>query len=431
MYTRRRGAWLALVTLAAGTLFVATHGAHAHPFDTWGFGSRSIGMGGGATATASDVDGVYYNPATTVRSGGFVVGVGFLLADDALEVNGRDASLATTSLLQVGLAAPLPLGEALKDRLFFAVAVVLPSTGLYDIDQRDDEAIAFPMWGARNRRLVLSATLAGRITDWLSLGAGVALLPDVQGSVHVNLLSGGGENATRVQVDYDLGLVAGVLLEPLEWLAFGLTYRMGHATEVDLPVEAEVLSGVPAISARVVAPAYALPHEVAFGFQFKPSECLILGFDVTWYDYSQFAYSSPSVTAFDADGEVIRQTVPAAQRMSDTWAVRLGGEWRALEWLAVRAGYGYVPTPFPAQRGASNLLDAHRSVISLGLGFDIPRRLMWEGVERLAFDIHGQLHALSSRAVEKQEIMTDNPGYPTISLAGVTWSVGLTLTAVF
>ena len=400
--------------------------AAAHPFDTWGFTSRAAAMASAGTATATDLDATYYNPAAIGRTRHLVIGLGLLVADDFLQVDGEDAGIDTHVLFQVGLAAPLPLGEVMRDRLFLSLALALPHTGLFDVRQPDDRAVVFPFWDSRNRRLVLTAALAGRVFDWLYLGIGTALLPDVVGDVRLSLNPNAtdGDNSVRVKVDYDFAPTAGVLVEPLEWLAVGVTYRGEHATEVDLPVVADVGYPVPA---RVIAPAYALPHEVAMGVQVRPLEGLLATYDLTWYGYSSFRYSSPDLLLLDAGGDVSTERRAATQRMSDVWAHRLGAEWQALEWLVARAGYAWIPSPVPPQTGVTNLMDADRSVVSLGLGFDLPGRWLWTGVRRMSIDLHAQVHVLSERTFAKDAVMVGKPGYPTIGVSGGTFSAGLSL----
>jgi len=413
--------------------------AHAHPFDTWGFTSRDIAMGGAATASATDVDAAYYNPAAATRARALVVNLGLLVADDFLEILGLDtgaqgkprgaADLDPHVLFELGLATPIPLGEALKDRLFLTLAVALPYDGFYDVDQPDDEEITFPFWDARNRRIVLTAALAGRVFDWLSVGVGFTILPDVLGEVQISLTSDSARNAARVQVDYDFAATAGLLVEPLDWLAFGVAYRQAQGTTIDLPVEVNVFGGdASAVSARVTAPAYGLPHEVALGVQVRPIPSVTLAADVTWYDYSSFRYASPDVIVYGAE----TPERPAERvRMDDVWVPRLGAEWQALPWLAVRGGWSYAMSPVPRQARATNLLDADRNVVALGVGFDLPGEWLGDVVRRMSIDLHGQVAILRERQFEKTEFLPDNPGYPTVGVSGGTFSAGVNLRVWF
>lgn len=399
-------------------------GLSANPLDTYGFTSRVIALGGAGTAAATDVDATYYNPAAVTRTPALSAGIGFLFADDFLSVNDESAELDPHVYYHIGLATNLPLGTFLEDRIFIGVAIGLPHDGLYDVDQPDDENVNFVFWDNRNRRLVLSGVLAAQVVDWLSVGVGTTLLPDVTGRVQADLTSEEGNNATRVEVDYNFAVTAGLLLEPLDWLAVGVTYRGQQYTEILMPVDVEVAAGVPPVLAEVVAPAYSLPHEVAVGVSVNPLESLLLAADATWYDYSTFRYSSPDVTVLDREGEALQESQRALVEFSDVVALRMGAEWAVLPEVLLRAGYGFIPSPVPPQHGVTNLLDATRNTISVGVGLDAPHTWLWEGVSRLALDIHGQFSLLESRAFEKDVFAPDNPGFPTISMSGGTFSMG-------
>ena len=359
--------------------------ASANPFDVWGFGSRGIALGSAGTAAADGVGAGYYNPAAITRSRALSVCLGILVADDFLKSTGSQGSesgadIAASIHYQLGIAAPVPMGGVMKERIFVALAASFPQDEIYDVDLPDSRELSFPFWEARNRRLVLSASVAGRITDWLSASIGLTLLPDVAGDVQVNLLDSNGRNAGRIQVDYDLAPVAGLYVTPLPWLSLGVVYRGEHSTNINLPVAVEVLSGVPPVAATIVAPAYAQPHQVAVGVATRAFDGLLIAADLSWSNYSRFRYSSPSVTSFDTEGEVLQTGEVPVVQMSDTFSPRLGVEWEALGWLALRGGYGFVPSPVPPQTQSTNLLDAHRHVLSLGLGFDIPKSWLGDAV---------------------------------------------------
>jgi hypothetical protein len=132
------------------------------------------------------------------------------------------------------------------------------------------------------------------------------------------------------------------------------------------------------------------------------------------------------VTLYDASGDIIQESPAARTKFSDTFVPRGGIEWWVLPWLALRGGYAFVPSPVGYQGGVTNLLDAHRSVISTGVGFDIPGEHLWEGAPGLAIDLHAQVALLWERGFEKTAVMVENPGYPTVAFSGGTFSLGLT-----
>lgn len=426
---RLRWNWAPLLGALFLLALAAPRGAEASPFDTYGFTSRAIAMGGSVTAGTRDVDAAYYNPAGATRSVRPALAVGVLVADDFLKAGGESADLQTNVVLELGLATPLPFGTWAAEHLFVTLGAALPTSGIFDVALPDDESVAFPFWSARNRRLALQAALAVRAVDWLSLGVGFALLADVVGDVQVDLRGSRGYNALGVEIGYSLAPTAGVLVEPLPWLAVGLTYRGAHEMAIDLPVDVQVLDGVPSLVAAITASSYWMPHEVALGFEFRPLPTLRLTADLTWYHYGAFRYPSPDVRVYDIDGEVVQESLAEPLDFHDVWAPRFGVEWWALPWLAVRGGYGYANSPVPAQSGRTNLMDADRNVVSLGLGFALPAEWLWGGDGSLAIDLHAQLAILDRRTFEKTEYIPENPGFPNIGLSGGTFNAGLSIRA--
>ena len=406
----------------------ATPAGRANPLDTYGFGPRIMAMGGAGTAAATDVDAAYYNPAAATRVGLFALTLGSLYADDRLAVSGQDAQVDGTALVQLGLSTPIPGEGAMRRRIFLTVAATLPTSGIFDVRLPDDEALTFPFWGARNRRLALLGTAALRVTDWLSVGGGASLMATVDSAVDVALTGGQSDNSVGVQIGYHLAPVAGLLVEPWSWLAAGLTYRGRQSMPLRLPVDVEVLDGVAPVYASIRGVAFDTPQEVSVGVQTRPwpgaPRRLVLAADLTWAHYAETRYASPDVEVRDRGGEILRESRATPVTLLDTWSVRLGAEWAALPWLQLRAGWAWVPSPVPAQTGATNLLDADRQVLSAGVGLYVPESSLWSGVRALRVDLYGQLHVLSERTSEKAEFLPDNPGFPQVTLSGLTWSAG-------
>jgi len=104
---------------------------------------------------------------------------------------------------------------------------------------------------------------------------------------------------------------------------------------------------------------------------------------------------------------------------SDRWVPRIGAEYwgagfgptrvvhddaeRPLVRLPLRAGYAYEKSPVPDQSGITNLIDADRHSLTLGLGIELNRP--WEALGA-SFVLDG--HALFSFLPERQTIK-ENP----------------------
>lgn len=401
--------------------------AVAHPLDALGLGSRSSAMGSAVTAGVDREVAAHYNPAGVVGGSRTAVSLGMNRQAAHLEVDGQELPTDPSLLWELGLAVPLPLPPALDgQRLGLGVVAVLPQEGIYRLRQPDDRAIRFPLLDGAGRRLVLAWALGWQPIPWLRAGAGAALLPNVPGRVLLDLGEDGGVNATAIDIEYDWSLSAGLAVD-LPWdLELGFSYRQGQQMTIDLPVQVEVTQAF-AISALVTGPAFFTPPMIAGGLAWhSPDRLLRLGLDLAWYGYSAYQIESPTVALADAAGRPVRELTVDGSRYDDVLCPRAGAEWWLLRWLALRGGYGYHPTPVPAQRGVTNLLDGDRHVFALGLGVKLPDLGSW-APGPLFVDLHGQVQWMEPVAWEKEEILVGNAGYPTLTGRGAVSALGLTL----
>lgn len=423
----RRFAWL--VMALAGLAAVR---ASANPLDNFGYTSRLIGMGGAGTAAAGTYDAAYYNPAGLGLLNGTELGIGvqlyrpFLKATThaldtmtgRLEATTADRAAKLGTLYDIGLASPIPLGKGLDRVLFVGLNVVVPGTTLYEIRERPRNEAYFPFLEDRNRRLVLNAAVAAR-WKWAMLGVGLSMLPDVTGRVTVDFRGADGDNRVDVDVGAHVSPNVGLLFEPVQGLLLGVTWRGANRTYLELPVSMTV-SGGSKFDARVVAYDWSTPHELAIGASWNDGNWLVTG-DLTVSFFRQFRQSSPSVVVGNSAGGAKSPAWEPAPALHDAVTVRVGGEYRVLPALLVRAGFGYQQSPVPAQTDVSNLLDGDRLTGSVGLGFDASG----VGGPPIDVDVHFAGTGLLTSRSEKTLFAPENPGYPWVEGSGWILNAGL------
>lgn len=338
---------LLALPLFALLLFLSSP-ADAHPSETWGLTSNAAAQGNAMSAICSPVEAVFYNVARALPGPDSEIELGFTFADDALKISEEDAGISPHTLIWAGLSSRLPLSDWLADRLGISLAVVLPGNAIYSVQQPDDATPTLPFWDGRNRRLVLSGAIALQPLEWLSVGVGATLLPDVTGEVSVDLADDSGKNATQVVVDYNIAPSLGLNLHPFDGVDVALTWKGAHTTELLMPVDVEVAKGVAPVRALVTSPAYSQPDQITLGAAFSTLPGLRGSFDATWFDYSAFKYSSPDVKVLGDDEEdILQESLKEPILFRDAWTLRFGLEWQILERLALRAGYRYAETPVP------------------------------------------------------------------------------------
>lgn len=431
--------WAVAVALGAAVLAQAG-AARANPLDMFGATSANIAMGGGATGLAGSYDACWYNPAGLGQLDGFDLGIGTLVyrpflkatthADDG---TGRIAPTTaaraetTRALMDIGLASPIPLGKKHPRLLFAGLHVAFPVGSIYAVRERPVQEAYFPFLEDRNRRLVLNAAVAFR-WKWAMLGAGISMLPDVIGRVDVDLTKDSQANQALVDVNMSLAPTVGAMVAPIPGLTIGFTWRGANRTYIEIPVSAVLSEKIAAVRLKVLAHDFSTPHQLALGAGYRTERFTVAG-DVTYSLYQDFSQSSPRVILYSsgADGKVVRETRPPDPRFRNTFAVRAGGEYRPLRALAIRAGFGWVQSPVPAQTGVTNLLDGDRFTGSFGLGFDA----VGVGGPPITVDAHVAYAAMVGHTDAKTVFEPGNPGYPYVAGEGGVLNAGLTFRVRF
>lgn len=415
---RRARFVLVIVLLALG------RGAWANPMDTYGYTARGLALGGAMSAVASTFDATWYNPAGLARLLQPQVGVGLSVRRTFLTARQGTVDAATGDLgrgtvdrgrtrgsLDVGLAAPLPLGPGLDRVLFVGVSALLPGTTLYAVRERPVEEPVFPFLEERNDRLVLNLAVAAR-WRFVMLGAGLTFLPAVAGRVDVDFTDGARTNRTSVDVNTSLAPVVGLVVQPVERLSIGLTWRGEDRLDLTMPVSVVISDKITPVDLSVTAVDYANPHQLVLGLAWQGAGWLAAA-DVTYALYHRFRASFPDVVLFSSDGEGAASLSPSGG-FHDTWAVRAGGEVRVARGLDVRAGASWVQSPVPAQTGVTNLLDGDRFGGSAGLGLDLAAL----GGPPLCVDASVAGGVLVGNRDAKTTLDAANPGYPWIEGQG-------------
>ena len=188
--------------------------------------------------------------------------------------------------------------------------------------------------------LSIQPVLAWRVTDWLSLGAGPAIMyvSSVSESAIRNLDTG---VDGKVELDFDgasVGVVVSAMLEPRKGTRFGISYRneqdptldgrprfrnLGPALETSL---GRVQGSRVELDLRV-------PQILQGGFYHQLSERFAIMGDVTWMDWSRFGRVDVTVSEF---------SITAKQDYNDIWIGSFGTEYAFSDDLSASAGFSYV-----------------------------------------------------------------------------------------
>lgn len=368
-------------------LSLVTTPALANPLDEFGFGARSISLGGAATAAADDFSANYYNPAAVAEGDWLRLEFGYTSQRPSLAINGEDQEVDASEGFQGGLVVP---GDVLNRRVGASVGIHLPDARVTRLRALPERQPRWVVYDNRPQRLVITASLAMEVVEDLYVGAGLTFLANTQGTVDIRGdvgVLGVDQTVLLSSVDVDLPAIrypsAGVLWTPGNW-RFGFTFRDEFNLAIDLglkvtadiaetPQEEEATFAIRSRSVNLFS-----PRQYALGTAYDGPGWLV-SFDLQYLEWSRF----PSPTArvdieLDVPGlnlTVPPVAVPQKPGFEDIVVVRFGAEYRVWDGrytaFDVRGGYFFEPSPAPEQPGATNFVDSDKHGVAGGIGFEI------------------------------------------------------------
>ncbi len=412
--------------------------ASASIYDIYGFGARGISLGGAMVTLADDFSATFYNPAAVtlpsdVRYGGsfivaapfFDVGLarpacteGAVLCSARLGAFGysrREAHIPETFAgFSLGWVIPFDVGLG---RLSTGVSLYVPTINLIRAEALDPATPQFYLYQNLPDQLVILLSLGWAPLDWFSVGAGVQVLADVFGSAGFALDAGNGSfdsGDIEVEIVPKMAATAGVLFMPSEDLRIGLSYRQELGLSFALPAQVDV-NGLLVIGLDTAGSVLYTPHQLLFGASYRVAPInLTLAAGLDWALWSRAPDPSPQV-AVRVGGDVLEtlgldgtldvgdDAPPIDLGFRDTVTSRLGVEWGPLEWLVVRAGYAFRPTPAPKATGTANYLDNDTHQIGFGARFTFMDPLAVHP-KPISLDIGNMFSVLARRVVRKSDL---------------------------
>jgi len=171
------------------------------------------------------------------------------------------------------------------------------------------------------------------------------------------------------------GYNIGLLFTPHEKIRIGASYR--SSVKVDYDGTATLRNIAPALQPLFGGSSYKTDAKTAIefpaifgvGIAYKPTERLTLEVGTEWTGWS--SYNSQNVHLKDQVATAGFVDTSQKKDWQDTWAVKVGAEYRATDNLSLRAGYAYDKTPAPDKTFDPRLPDSDQQDISVGVGYQI------------------------------------------------------------
>ena len=355
---------LALIVIANLAAVLAGGSARAQCGGVCLYENASPDMGraaAGAGARAQDSSTAFWNPAGMTELGeGIEIMFGLGASFSDLNPELEDSTLTPTpppvSGNNVGGFAPM-LGSFISAQLpfdiHFGMAMILPYAG--GVDYNNSWTGRGYVTEAQLLGLMIQPTLAYAVTDWLSLGAGAAVLYT---SFEEQVRATQDTLAPTIKIDdaedWSAGGVFGVLLKPLEGTRVGLTYRTQIVSNMNGKVQGP-LGFNPVFNGK-----FTFPQGVNVSLFQQVCEGWAVLADVGWSDWSAFSNIPLQVGPLGGTQE---------RGWHDTWRTAVGFQYVPIEKLTLQGGFGYDSSPVDANRLLPDIPTSEQFRFAAGLMF--------------------------------------------------------------
>jgi long-chain fatty acid transport protein len=382
---------LAIATVPACLLALRAPAAHANPADYFGFGARSVGLGGAATALANDFSANYYNPAGLSTRKDLELTLGYAMVSPTLTLNGEDLDVDGVNGVQGGV---IMRGQALGRTLALSLGLHLPNERITRLRALPELQPRFALYDNHPQRLILTTSVAMEIIpDTLHVGFGLTYLSDTRGRLNVagqvDLFDANGTTMiSAVDVNFEAVRYpsAGIVWTPVKPLRIGLAWREEFDLSLDIGVvvNGDIITGgatgepsplVEDAQLAIVSQNSNLfsPRQLALGFAWE-EENFAIAVDFTWMQWSRFksptALLTTELDAGDLPLSIPPNPQPTPPRFRDIVVPRFGAEGCLFRTenvqLIGRGGLWWENSPARVQRGATNLVDGPKVGASLG-----------------------------------------------------------------
>jgi len=122
---------------------------------------------------------------------------------------------------------------------------------------------------------------------------------------------------------------------------------------------------------------FTFPQYASLGVAYKGFENWLVSFQVDWTDWSEMGslveHLDEPVTFMTAGGPVSLDTVKIKRDWKDTYAYRVGAEYKFSERLYLRCGYMWDPSPVPEDTLDPLMFDVSVNRYTVGLGYKADR----------------------------------------------------------
>jgi len=364
---------LLLACTAIGAVSVASLEANAgglavHEQSAYGQGSSYAGVAAGGSLST-----MFWNPATMTQQAGFQSESsisGILPQTSNTVTGGTFAGLGGTGNVAKSAIVPSSYySYQLNQQLWLGLSVNAPF-GLAETFPDNWAGRVFAAGGDSMATYNATPTIAYKLNDWISVGAGVQIQYG-RASFTQGIPLGLTQQAGLSGAGYGFGWTAGITVTPSPATTIGLGYRSGINQKINgtlvLPA---TIGGFPAqppfgSTPGSVNTSINLPGILSLGLRQKlTSQWTALG-TVEWTNWSRIGTSNV-LQPNGAPATIAGTAVSIPFQWKDGWLFSLGAEYQWTPALALRAGVAYEKSPVTDDIRGPGIPDNDRTWLSIG-----------------------------------------------------------------
>jgi long-chain fatty acid transport protein len=344
--------------------------------------NRVTAMGNTGTGIVAGSASIFFNPGA----------LGFVNKTEAMVgvslVNGRTNYVAPNSFEQYEARPQTP-----SPHLFFvwadSTSKFRAGLGVFapygsTVEWEEGWSGRYNLTSLSLRAIYIQPTVAYKVTDWLSVGAGLDIVAgsvNLQRSLPTSDTNGEPghmtlDGKTKTAFGYNLG----VYLQPSEKFSLGLNYRSAVDATVEdgdatFEVPAAVSASFPSTTFGATLP---LPSVFSIGVGYKPSSKFTLAADVNFVGWS--AYEALTIN-FGApipspNGPTVTRS---ARNYENSRIYHIGAELSVIKNLDLRFGAYYDESPVPNGYMTPETPDADAVGLTAGFGFKASDKITIDG----------------------------------------------------
>lgn len=334
-------------------------------------------MASAGAAFVQDAAILFYNPggASFLQKSELIIGATPTFGRGKFLDANTNATAETTSPTSFPFAVYGVFGLKKVEKLKFGLAVYTPFGST--IEWEAGWTGRFALTRLELRSIFVQPTVSYKLTDKIGFGAGFIYSTgkvNLQKDIPVLGADGNYGHAELNGAASGFGFNAGLYFKPTEKLSLGLSYRSQVTMKVDngeatFTVPSALAGNFPSGKFSSQLP---LPQVLTLGSAYKINEKLDLALDVNfvgWKAYDTLAFDYEKNTPSLVDTK-------SARNYRNTFALRLGGQYKITDHLITRLGVSYGITPVKDGYVTPETPDANRISYTVGLGYQLGEHFM-------------------------------------------------------